>query len=75
MVEIKLPCEIGMKTRDKDDGSEWRIVGYEIIGNGNSLSPSHRVMAQAIDVYDEDNQVLISSHNGMFPDSIEILGY
>ena len=75
MVDIKLPCEIGMRVKDKDDGSEWRIIGYEIRGSGVPFETSYRAMAQAVDVNNNDNQVLISSRNGVFPDEIEVIGY
>ena len=75
MIEIKLPCEIGMRVKNKGNGSEWRIIGYEIRGSGIPFDTSYRAMAQAIDVYDNNNQVLIDSQNGMFPDNIEIIGY
>lgn len=68
MVEIKLPCEIGMRIRDKEKGFEMRITGYKIIGNGNPISPSHRVLA-------ETQECLIAVQNGVFPDNIEILGF
>ena len=76
MVEVKLPCVIGSIVKDKDDGSEWCIVGYKIISNGIPFRPSpHKVLAEAVDIHNQDNRVLIYSDNGVFPDSIEILGY
>ena len=75
VVEIKLPCEIGIRIKDKNDNFEGRITGYKIIGNGNPFSPSHKAMAEVIDIHDEDNEVFIVSYNGIFPDNIEIIGY
>ena len=76
MVEIKLPCAIGSIVKDKDDGSEWYIAGYKIISNGSPLRPSlHKVLAEAVDIYNQDNQVLIYSDHGVFPDGIEVLGH
>ena len=75
MVEIKLPCEIGMWVKNKDNGFEYRIIGYEIRGKGIPFDTSYIAMAQAININDNNNLVLISSQNGIFPDSIEIIGY
>lgn len=75
MVDIKLPCEIGMRVKNKNDGSEWRIIGYEIRGNGIPHETPYRAMAQAVDVDNNDNQVLISSRNGVFPYDIEVIGW
>lgn len=67
MIEIKLPCEIGVRIKD-NKGYEGCIIGYQIIGSGNPLSPSHKVLA-------ETEECLITVYDGMFPDGIEIIGY
>lgn len=68
MIEIKLPCAIGTRIRDKEENFEMRIIGYQIRGNGNPLCPSHRV-------YAETKECLIAIYDGAFPDSIEVIGF
>ena len=67
MIEVKLPCEIGMRITD-NDGYEGRIIGYKIIGNGNPLSPSYIVLAET-----EECQIAVI--DGKFPCDIEVVGY
>ena len=67
MVEVKLPCEIGMRITD-NNGYEGRIIGYKIIGSGSPLSPSHIVLA-------ETAECQIAVIDGKFPCGIEIIGY
>ena len=75
MVEIKLPCEIGMRVKYKYEDTEYRVLGYEIIGSANPLNTSYRAMADAVEINDDGHRILISSKDGVFPDCIEIIGF
>lgn len=67
MINITLPCEIGMRITN-NNGYEGRVIGYKIIGNGNPLSPSHIVLA-------ETNEYQIAITDGKLPDSFEVIGF
>ena len=73
MIEVKLPCEIGVKIKDNENGFEGRILGYRVIG-GNPLLPP-RVMAEVHDSYEEDNVVFVVVYDGVFANNIEVIGY
>lgn len=63
MLEIKLPCEIGTRIRDKENNIEGRIVGYHIT--------TLRSFAEVITNLGES--VLFSSKDGIFLGEVEIL--
>lgn len=65
MIEIKLPCEIGTRIRDKETKIEGRIVAYTTIGTGRSLAEV---------VTNDGETVLFSSKDGLFLGDVEILG-
>ena len=60
MIEIKLPCDIGTRIKSEEEGYELRIVGYKIAKSSNpSISP-YIVIAEAVSVYNENNNFLLS---------------
>lgn len=67
MIEIKLPCPVGMRITN-NNGYEGRIISYEIRGNGNPISPSTIVLAVT-------DKLLIAVSDGKFPDGIEVIGF
>ena len=75
MIDIKLPCAIGMRIKDKGDNCEWRVVRYKVIGNGNPFSPSHRVIAEVVSINDQNDEMQIYVRDGQFSDCFEVLGY